>query len=112
MHRQFRKLTKTKGAFQNENSLLKLPYAGILNATEKWTMSVQNWTQVLSQLDLFLKIDWIMCSTPEHITSYHQAAENNCKLCIERAVATVILRGQQAKRVSRNAYLTQNINGL
>jgi len=36
VHRQFRKLTKTKGAFPNENSLLKLLYAGILNASEKW----------------------------------------------------------------------------
>jgi len=50
VHRQFRKLTKTKGAFPNENSLLKLLYAGILNATEKWTMPVQNWSQALSQL--------------------------------------------------------------
>ena len=32
VHRQFRKLTKTKGAFPNENSLMKLLYAGILNA--------------------------------------------------------------------------------
>jgi len=30
VHRQFRKLTKTKGAFPNENSLLKLLYMGIL----------------------------------------------------------------------------------
>lgn len=36
VHRQFRKPTKTKGAFPNENSLLKLLYAGMLNATEKW----------------------------------------------------------------------------
>ena len=50
VHRQFRKLTKTKGAFPNENSLLKLLYAGILNATEKWTMPIQNWSQALSQL--------------------------------------------------------------
>ncbi len=28
VHRQFRKLTKTKGAFPNENSLLKLLYMG------------------------------------------------------------------------------------
>ncbi|WP_330113736.1 transposase, partial [Shewanella oneidensis] len=28
VHRQFRKLTKTKGGFANENSLLKLLYAG------------------------------------------------------------------------------------
>ena len=33
VHRQFRKLTKTKGAFPNENSLLKLLYIGILLLT-------------------------------------------------------------------------------
>lgn len=50
VHRQFRKLTKTKGGFPNENSLLKLLYAGILNASEKWTHPVQNWNLTLSQL--------------------------------------------------------------
>ncbi|ERK09416.1 Mobile element protein [Pantoea sp. AS-PWVM4] len=35
VHRQFRKLTKTKGAFPNENSLLKLLYLGLMNAQEK-----------------------------------------------------------------------------
>ncbi|ABX51556.1 MULTISPECIES: IS256-like element ISSba9 family transposase [Shewanella] len=50
VHRQFRKLTKTKGAFPNENSLLKLLYAGILNASKKWTMPIQNWGPTLSQL--------------------------------------------------------------
>ena len=42
VHRQFRKLTKTKGAFPNENSLLKLLYMGILNASEKWTMCISS----------------------------------------------------------------------
>jgi putative transposase len=50
VHRQFRKLTKTKGGFPNENSLLKLLYAGIVNASEKWTHPVQNWNLSLSQL--------------------------------------------------------------
>jgi transposase-like protein len=50
VHRQFRKLTKTKGGFPNENSLLKLLYAGIVNASEKWTHPVQNWNLTLSQL--------------------------------------------------------------
>lgn len=50
VHRQFRKLTKTKGGFPNENSLLKLLYAGILNASKKWTMPVKNWNLALSQL--------------------------------------------------------------
>ncbi|NAW82011.1 IS256 family transposase, partial [Vibrio sp. V43_P6S15P86] len=50
VHRQFRKLTKTKGGFPNENSLLKLLYARILNASKKWTMPIQNWNMTLFQL--------------------------------------------------------------
>jgi putative transposase len=52
VHRQFRKLTKTKGGFANENSLLKLLYAGILKASERWTHPVQNWNLTLSQLSI------------------------------------------------------------
>ncbi len=55
VHRQFRKLTKTKGAFSNENSLLKLLYAGILNASEKWTMPIQNWNLALSQFAIYFE---------------------------------------------------------
>ncbi|OCG77990.1 transposase, partial [Gilliamella sp. Nev6-6] len=43
IHRQFRKLTKTKSGFPNENSLLKLLYLGLQNAEKKWTMPIQNW---------------------------------------------------------------------
>src|SRR5690554_111652 len=50
VHRQFRKLTKTKGGFASENGLLKLLYAGILKASERWTHPVQNWNLTLSQL--------------------------------------------------------------
>jgi len=53
VHRQFRKLTKTKGAFPNENSLLKLLYAGILNATKKCSMPTHNWSLALSQLAIY-----------------------------------------------------------
>ena len=53
VHRQFRKLTKTKGAFPNENSLLKLLHLGIQNAKKKWTMPIQNWGLTLSQLSIF-----------------------------------------------------------
>jgi len=53
VHRQFRKLTKTKGAFPNENSLLKLLYMGIQNAQKKWTMPMHNWSLTISQLAIF-----------------------------------------------------------
>ena len=50
VHRQFRKLTKTKGGFASENALLKLLYAAILKASERWTHPVQNWNLTLSQM--------------------------------------------------------------
>lgn len=52
VHRQFRKLTKTKGGFSNESSLLKLLYAGMLKATERWSHPMQNWNLTLSQLTI------------------------------------------------------------
>ena len=55
VHRQFRKLTKTKGAFPNGNSLLKLLYMGIHNASVKWTMPIHNWNLTLSQLSIYFE---------------------------------------------------------
>jgi len=55
VHKQFRKLTKTKGAFPNENSLMKLLYMGIQNAREKWTQPVPNWSLTISQLAIFFE---------------------------------------------------------
>ncbi|QIZ75755.1 IS256 family transposase [Ferrimonas lipolytica] len=52
VHRQFRKLTKTKGGFASENGLLKLLYAGILKASERWSHPIQNWNLTLSQLSI------------------------------------------------------------
>ncbi|WP_050336998.1 IS256 family transposase, partial [Yersinia enterocolitica] len=55
VHRQFRKLTKTKGAFPNENSLLKLLYLRLMNAQEKWAMPIQSWNLTLSQLAIYFE---------------------------------------------------------
>ncbi len=52
VHRQFRKLTKTKGAFSNEDSLLKLLYMGIQNAQKKLTQPISNWGLILFQLSI------------------------------------------------------------
>ena len=62
VHRQFRKLTKTKGAFPNETSLLKLLYVGMLNASEKWTMPINNWGQTMMQLSIHFpgRLDAVM----------------------------------------------------
>ena len=55
VHRQFRKLTNTKGAFPNENSLLKLLYLGIMNASKKWTKPIKNWALTLGQLSIIFE---------------------------------------------------------
>ncbi|WP_063656598.1 transposase [Candidatus Arsenophonus triatominarum] len=55
VHRQFRKLTKTKGAFPNENSLLKLLYIGINQVSNKWTMPISNWALTIAQLSIYFK---------------------------------------------------------
>ena len=55
VHRQFRKLTKTKGGFPNEDSLMKLLYLGVQNASKKWTMPIQSWNITLSQLAIFFE---------------------------------------------------------
>jgi len=53
VHRQFRKLTKAD--IPNDNSLLKLLYLSIQNASKKWTMPIQNWNLTLSQLAIFFE---------------------------------------------------------
>ncbi|EKB7370400.1 IS256 family transposase, partial [Salmonella enterica subsp. enterica serovar Infantis] len=45
----------TKGAFPNENSLLKLLYLGLMKAQEKWTMPIQSWNLTLSQLAIYFE---------------------------------------------------------
>jgi transposase-like protein len=52
VHRQFRTLTKTKAAFPNDDSLLKLLFMGIQNAEKKWTMPIRNWSLTISQLSI------------------------------------------------------------
>jgi len=49
-HRQVRKVTKTKGAFPNDDALLKLVYLAHRNISKKWTQPLHNWSLTVSQL--------------------------------------------------------------
>jgi len=49
-HRQIRKVTKTKGAFSNENALLKLVYLATKRIQQKWTAPLVNWGLTIQQL--------------------------------------------------------------
>jgi putative transposase len=52
MHRQIRKITKTKGAFTSDQSLLKLVYLAYRDFSKKWTMPMWNWGLTMSQLHI------------------------------------------------------------
>ena len=60
-HRQIRKVTKTKGAFPNDDALLKLIYLATKNVMKKWTSPIQNWGITVQQLSIIfegrLKLD-------------------------------------------------------
>jgi transposase-like protein len=49
-HRQLRKVLKTKSSFPTAEAARKLLYLATMDITNKWTMSIRNWTQVLNQV--------------------------------------------------------------
>lgn len=51
-NRQIRKVTKTKGAFPSEASLLKLVYLIIEDRAGSWTKAIENWGEIAGQLDI------------------------------------------------------------
>lgn len=50
LHRQFRKVTKSKTMFPSDQSLEKMLYLASINVMSKWTHRYRNWDRVLSQL--------------------------------------------------------------
>ncbi|MCT4564034.1 MAG: IS256 family transposase [Maledivibacter sp.] len=53
LHRQFRKVTKTKSVFPSDQSLEKMLYLASQNIMRKWTLRYRNWDVVLNQLMIF-----------------------------------------------------------
>jgi putative transposase len=49
INRQIRKIIKNKGVFPNENSIKKLVYLALKNASKKWTMPIKDWAMALNQ---------------------------------------------------------------
>ena len=50
LNRQFRKVTKTKTVFPNDDSLRKMLYLAIQNLSNKWTQRCRNWDLIQNQL--------------------------------------------------------------
>jgi len=55
LHRQFRKVTKSKSLFPNDDALKKMLYLAYRDLSKKWTMPVRNWAFVLSQLSIIFE---------------------------------------------------------
>lgn len=54
-HRQLRKVTKTKSAYPSDEALKKIIYLATMDAAKKWSASVRNWTECISQLAIFFE---------------------------------------------------------
>ena len=52
-NRQIRKVTKNKGSFASDEALLKVLYLVVMDRTAKWTLPLQNWAQILQQLEVY-----------------------------------------------------------
>ncbi|MEG1972968.1 MAG: IS256 family transposase, partial [Oscillospiraceae bacterium] len=52
LNRQFRKVTKAKPSFTNDDSLRKMLYLASQKIVEHWTVSCRNWDMVLNQLNI------------------------------------------------------------
>ena len=50
---QLRKVTKNKGVFPTDDSLLKMLYLAMMDITKKWTGKRREWGQIHSQLEIF-----------------------------------------------------------
>jgi len=63
VHRQLRKTTKTKGAFVNDQALLKLIYLTYKRISEKWSVSPHNWGLTMQKLLILF---------PDRFNQYYQ----------------------------------------
>lgn len=52
LHRQFRKVTKSKSQFPNDDALIKMLFLAYQGIAKKWTMAIQNWAFIISQFSI------------------------------------------------------------
>jgi transposase-like protein len=49
VNRSLRKISKNRGVFPNQESLLKLYYLALERIAKKWTMPIHNWGEALNR---------------------------------------------------------------
>lgn len=55
VHRQFRKVTKNRSLFPNDDALKKMLFLAYRDLSKKWTMQIRNWAIVLSNFSIYFK---------------------------------------------------------
>ena len=50
-----RKVTKNRGSFPNDESMIKLMYLALQNISKKWTMPIRNWRSALNQFSIMIE---------------------------------------------------------
>jgi len=55
VHRQFRKVTKTRSIFPNDDALKKMLFLAYRDLSKKWTVQIQNWAVVISHLSIIFQ---------------------------------------------------------
>jgi len=55
LHRQFRKVTKSKSLFPNDDALRKMLYLAYRDLSKKWTMPVRNWAFIISHFSIIFE---------------------------------------------------------
>ncbi len=50
LHRQFRKVTKSKSIFPNDKALEKMLFLAYFDLSKKWTAALRDWSKIISQL--------------------------------------------------------------
>ena len=54
-NRQLRKVTKNKGVFPTDDSLIKMLYLAMMDITKKWTSHRHDWHMIRAQLDIYFE---------------------------------------------------------
>ena len=54
-NRQVRKITKTKGGFNSDESLFKLVFLAYRDIAKKWERTISNWGEIISQFSIIFK---------------------------------------------------------
>jgi len=54
-NRQIRKITKTKGGFNSDESLFRLTYLIYRDISKKWQKSISNWAEIISQFGIIFQ---------------------------------------------------------